>query len=181
MKNNIDSLVIDLPCLPEINGEFETSKNERLALYDIIITAFSYKYEYEKAKEQRKEFLFKNQNLNDMKVYSFFLNKINTSIRDKFLRQYVLDTIKNLRANKYNNKHVKKTYETISKWFDPEMGNYGKIFRNNLATGSDHASIDFRTIFAVCDKVDITEDAECFKEVKQLYEIYKQNYEDLIK
>ena len=88
MKNNIDSLVIDLPCLPEINGEFETSKNERLALYDIIITAFRYKYEYEKAKGQRKEFLFKNQNLNDMKVYSFFLNKINTSIRDKFLRKY---------------------------------------------------------------------------------------------
>lgn len=176
----INSLIISFPSLPEIKGEFETTKNERLALYDIIINAFMYKYTYEKAKLAHRESSVADKNLDNIKVYSIFLNEVNRRIQDKFLREYVLNTLKNIKENNFNRPSVRKTYETVRKWFVTDT-KQGKIFRNNLATGDDHGSIDFEMLFKLCNKQAITENCPLFKDIKEQYDIYKSEYEDLIR
>lgn len=182
MKDEVVSLIITFPSLPQIEGEFEITKAERLAFYDIIATAFRYKYNYEKAKAEHKKELFENQNLDDMRVYSNILNLVNEKIRDKFAREYLLQTIRTIKNNNFKKKSVRISYETASKWFDPETGMYGKIFRNNLATtNSDYRSIDFKLFFEVANKEAITEDSPWFDDIKAQYNIFKNSYNDLIK
>ncbi len=182
MKDEVVSLIIDFPSLPQIKGEFEITKAERLAFYDIIVTTLRYKYNYEKAKSEHKKDLYENQNLDNMRVYSDLLNQVNEKIRDKFAREYILQTIRVIKNNDFKKKSVKTSYETASKWFDPETGIYGKIFRNNLATASsDYRSIDFKLFFEVANREAITENSPWFDDVKAQYEIFKDSYDDLIK
>lgn len=180
MANTTNSLVINFPSLPEIKGELETCKRERLALYDIIMKAFMYKYNYEMAREVGKQALCADQNLKDIKVYGKFLNEINDSIRDPFLRTYVIDTIKKLKNNDFSKDTVKKTYKTVYDWFVP-TSTTGKIFRGNLATGTSYASINFESIFRLCNTQAITEDCALFEDVKNIYHKYVKDYEDLLK
>lgn len=176
----VDSLVITFPSLPEIKGEQETSKRERLALYDIIMKAFMYKYNYSIACTLNKQSLCADQNLNDIKVYGKFLNEINASIRDQFLRTYVIDTLKNLKNNDFSKATVKQTYETVYNWFVPSS-TPGKVFRGNLATGTNYASINFEAIFRLCNTKAITEDCALFADVKDIYGKYVKDYEELLK
>lgn len=176
----MESLIINFPSFPEIKGEFETSKKERMALYDIVMGAFMCKYTYEQAKLAHKEQAYANKNLDNIKVYSSFLNEVNSKIKDVTLREYVLDTLKSLKENNYNRASVKKTYETVRKWFAPDTFS-GKIFKNNLVSGDERGSINFLEIFRRCNKQAITEDSKLFDDVKQQYKIYLDEYEDLIK
>lgn len=179
--SEVVSLIRDFPCLPENSGEYSTTKAERLALYDIILRTFKYKYNYERAKLAKKTSAFKNQNLDDMKVYSSILNEINTKIKDKFTREYVINTVKQIKNNDFKKQSVRITYDVASKWFDPEKGIYGQTFRSNLATGSDHGTIDFKLFFEVCENEAITETSPWFTDIKGQYEIYRRNYNDLIR
>lgn len=180
IMSNYQSLVISFPSFPEIKGEYETTKSERLALYDIITEAFSFKYTYEKAKLAGKAQNYADKDLNKIKVYSYFLNKINNSVYDSFLRKYVIDTVAHIKNNDFNLISVRKTYETFNEWFVPGSLK-GNIFRNNLATGNYYKSIDFEQLFRICNTQAVTENYPPFNEIKDLYESYRKNYEDLIK
>lgn len=168
-KNN--SIIIKYPSFPKVKNEFSVSENEQQALYDIIIEAFRYKYKYEKAKSQGRECYFVDKNLNNIKVYSYFLSRINSEIKDPFLRSYIFDTISSLKSNDYSLSTVKKTYDTINDWFVPGTLK-GNLFRINMAEKSSPIFIDFQSIFEQCNKVALTEDSPCFKEVKKLYQQY---------
>ncbi|MBE7075359.1 MAG: hypothetical protein E7376_05220 [Clostridiales bacterium] len=179
-KSNIKSLIIPFPSAPIVTNELETTTKERLAMYDIITKAFMYKYTYEKAKLQGKEYLIEDKNINKVGVFSKFLSEINKSIRDPFLREFVIASLRALKNNNYANKNVQATYETVRTWFCPDNLK-GKIFRNNLASGNSYTSIDFKTLFTECNKEPITEKSPCFAEVKKEYNKYKQQYDDLLK
>lgn len=178
-KNKITTLIIPFPSVPLIENELSTTTKERLAMYDIITKAFMFKYEYEKAKFEHKLAPI-DKNLNDLRVYSKFLNEVNHSIQDPFLREFVLSSLKNLKNNDYSRASVRTTYETIRAWFCPDNLK-GKIFRNNLASGTSYESIDFRNLFLICETTAVTENSPIFKEVKTEYNKFKQQYEDLLK
>lgn len=178
-KNKITSLIIPFPSVPLIENELSTTTKERLAMYDIITKAFMFKYEYEKAKFEHKLAPI-DKNLNDLRVYGKFLSEINDKIQDPFLRDFVLSSLKNLKNNDYTRPSVRTTYETIRAWFCPDNLK-GKIFRNNLASGSSYESIDFRNLFLICETTAITENSPLFKEVKSEYSKFKQQYEDLLR
>ena len=97
-------LIIKFPSVPQVDAQLKTSKNERLALYDIITKAIEYKYTYETEKLDNKE--IPEKNLNNIKVYAMFLSKINQEIRDPFMREYVLDTIKIIKNNNFSKRTV---------------------------------------------------------------------------
>ena len=178
-KNKITSLIIPFPSVPLVENELQTTTKERLAMYDIITKAFMFKYTYEKSKANRQP-LPADKNLNDLRVYGKFLNEINEKICDPFLRDFVLASLKNLKNNDYSRPSVQKTYETIRAWFCPDNLK-GKIFRNNLASGTSYESIDFRNLFLVCETQAITENSPLFAEVKTEYTKFKQQYEELLK
>ncbi|MBQ7884762.1 MAG: hypothetical protein IJ318_01535 [Clostridia bacterium] len=178
-KKKIESLIIPFPSVPQIENELQTTTKERLAMYDIITRAFMFKYTYEKAKEAHKP-LPADKNLHDLRVYGKFLSEVNEKISDPFLRDFVLASLKNLKNNDYSRPSVKKTYETVRTWFCPDNLK-GKIFRNNLASGTSYESIDFRNLFLLCETQAITENSPLFAEVKTEYAKFKQQYEDLLK
>lgn len=178
-NNKITTLIIPFPSVPLIENELSTTTKERLAMYDIITKAFMFKYEYEKAIFEHKIAPL-DKNLNDLRVYGKFLNEVNNSIQDPFLREFVLASLKNLKNNNYNNPNVRNTYETIRTWFCPDNFK-GKIFRNNLASGTSYESIDFRNLFILCENETITENSPIFKEVKTEYAKFKQQYDDLLR
>lgn len=178
-KNKITTLIIPFPSVPLIANELYTTTKERLAMYDIITTAFMYKYEYEKAKFEKKLAPL-DKNLSDLRVYGKFLNQVNDKIRDPFLRDFVVSSLKNLKNNDYSKPSVRTTYETIRAWFCPDNIK-GKTFRNNLASGNSYESIDFRNLFLLCETTAVTENDPIFKEVKSEYAKFKQQYEDLLK
>ena len=179
MARKNTSLIIPFPSVPLIENELSTTTKERLAMYDIITKAFMFKYEYEKAKFEHR-IAPMDKNLNDLRVYGKFLNEINYYIQDPFLRNFVLSSLKNLKNNDYSKASVRTTYETVRNWFCPDNFK-GKIFRNNLASGTSYESIDFRNLFVLCEKESITENSSIFKEVKTEYQKFKQQYDDLIK
>ncbi len=170
------SFIIRYPSFPEIKNEFHVTSKEQEAFYDIIIDAFLSRYKYEKAKSQGRESYFANKNLNDIKVYSSFLNRINSQIKDPFLRSYVMETIACLKSNNYSLTTVKQTYDTIKEWFVPGTLK-GNIFRTYLAKKSTSIFVDFNGIFEKCNKVAITEDSVLFKDIKNLYKQYSDDLE----
>ncbi|MBE7082400.1 MAG: hypothetical protein E7378_01790 [Clostridiales bacterium] len=155
----------------------EHTKKEKLKMYDIIMQAFLFKYTYESMRLKGQNVKNSPYNLNDLKVYNNFLAEIDKSIHDPLMRAYILETIKVIKNNDLRKKSVQISYQTIYTWFHPNNLK-GKTFRDNLEYLN--GTIDFKTVFEMCNSETITENSPCFAEVKSAYAQFKREYDDLI-
>lgn len=162
------SIFIEVPWSGKVAYDMYVSGDQVKEIYDIIIKAFLYKYEFEKAGLNGSYLNVKQFDLSDVKIFNGFVNDAVDNILDPVAREYVLETIRQIRDNNFNKKTVQATYETLYKVFEPDSLRIKNI-RTMLADAVQ--IIDFGTIFKKCNRNAFTKDSPEIKEILNTYNV----------
>lgn len=160
------SIFIPIPWSEFDANEMFESGDQVKEVYNIIMKAFYYKFKFEKSKENGNTFNVKQFDLSDVKIFNIFVNDTVDNILDPVARDYVLETVRQIRDNNFKKKSVYTTYKTLNEIFTPQeikSENLSFMLANKLQI------IDFCRIFKKCNKEPFTKESNEIKEILTTY------------
>lgn len=163
------SILINTPWSEHPSNAIHVTVDQVYEMYELIIKAFMFKYKHEKLKDRKLYDEASKYDLNNLKIFNLFVNENLEKVSDPIARDYVLETISNIRDNNFSKDCVKKSYQTLFMVFDPN-----NIRRDNIKVYMARYGqfIDFNRLFKTCNKVALTESSN---EINDIFEFYNSS------